>query len=235
MSKSLFAAAAAMFIVHVGVAGAEDSAAAVRSGQVYRACAACHSLQPGVHLTGPSLANMWGRKAATVGDYGRYTQALQNADVVWDENSLQAWVAAPQTMVPGTNMTFRGIAQPETRLDLIAFLRQALAPGGAAKVVKNGLIPQELADGQIPPDLSAPDPKERITGMRHCRDAYHITLATGAEFPFWETNVRIKTDSSVRGPKAGMPVLIRSGMAGDRISVVFSSLAELNRFVVEKC
>jgi cytochrome c len=188
-----------------------------------------------VHLTGPSLADMWGRKAATVADYGRYTQALKKADIVWDENSLQAWIADPQIMVPGTNMTFRGIDRHDARLSLVAFLRLALAPGGGAKAVKEGLIPQQLAEGQIPPDLSSPDPKERITSIRHCRDAYHIATADGSEFPFWETNVRIKTDTSARGPKKGEPVLLRSGMAGDRISVVFASLEDIGRLIPEKC
>jgi cytochrome c len=71
--------------------------------------------------------------------------------------------------------------------------------------------------------------------IRHCGDAYHVTIADGAKFPFWETNVRLKIDTSPRGPKPGEPVLHRSRMVGDRVSVIFSSLAELRQSIAEKC
>ena len=219
-----------------GTAWAQDTADMARKGAAaYRLCAACHSLQPGVHLSGPSLAGLWGKKAATISDYRRYTEVLKKTEFHWDEITLNAWVANPQAMVPGTTMTFRGVEQDDTRANLIAFLRQALAAGGAAKVVQDGLIAKSMAEGQIPPDLSSLGANQRIKAMRHCRDAYYVTTVDGAEFPFWETNVRIKTDSSPRGPKIGEPVLLRSGMAGDRVSVVFSSLAEVSRLVAEKC
>src|SRR5437870_1200152 len=138
-------------------------------------------------------------------------------------------------MVPGTTMTFRGIDRDETRANLIAFLRRALAPGGATKVVSDGLIPEDMAEGQMPPTLSSVGANQRIRQIRHCRDAYYITTVDGAEFPFWESNVRIKTDTSVRGPKRGEPVLLRSGMVGDRVSVVFSSVADVKALVSESC
>jgi len=216
-------------------AHAQSPAEARQGAPAYRLCAACHSLKPGVHLSGPSLANLWDKRAAATAGYGRYTDALKNSGIVWDENTLNAWLADAQAMVPGTAMTFRGIKENETRSNLIAFLRQALAPGGAEQVVKDGLIPQSLAEGQIPPDLSSAGTNQRITEIRHCRDAYYITTADGARLPFWEANVRIKTDSSPRGPKSGEPVLLHSGMAGDRISVVFSSLSDIRRLIAEKC
>jgi cytochrome c len=178
---------------------------------------------------------MWGRRAATLSDFGRYTDALKKSEFVWDEITLYAWVADPQTMVPGTTMTFRGIENGKSREDLIAFLRLALVPNGGAKVVKEGMIPAGMAQGQIPADLSSAGPNQRITEIRHCGDGYHVTTADGAKFPFWETNVRLKVDTSPRGPRSGEPVLHRSGMVGDRVSVIFSSLAELRQSIAEKC
>jgi cytochrome c len=92
-----------------------------------------------------------------------------------------------------------------------------------------------MAQGQIPEDLSSLGANQRIREIRRCRDAYHVTTADGARFPFWETNVRIKIDTSPRGPKAGEPVLVRAGMVGDRVSIVFSSLADLKILLTEKC
>jgi cytochrome c len=239
MEKLMFKLSVAAIGVIAALAGttkAENTTQMIRNGaQAYQLCAGCHSLKFGVHLTGPSLANLWGMRAASISDYVRYTAALKKSDFIWDEITLNAWLANPQLMVPGTAMTFRGIEKDETRDNLIAFLRLALAPDGMAKVVKDGLIPERMAVGQMPPALATVDANQRIKQIRHCRDAYYVTTADGVEFPFWETNVRLKTDTGARGPKTGEPVLLRSGMAGDRVSIVFSNLSEINRLVVEKC
>ncbi|MDP6624238.1 MAG: hypothetical protein QF754_18440 [Alphaproteobacteria bacterium] len=236
MLKSSACAALAILMAFAGAANSEEKAEMVKKGApAYRICAACHSLQPGVHLSGPSLAGLWGKKAASVDDYGRYTEALRKEDLVWDEDTLNAWLADPQAMVPGTTMTFRGVEKDDVRANLIAFLRRAMTEGGTVKVVKEGLVSERMASGPVPPELSSLGANQRITEIRHCRDGYFITTADGAKFPFWETNVRIKIDTSLRGPKKGEPVLLRSGMAGDRVSVVFSSLAEFKNLVAEKC
>jgi cytochrome c len=236
MSNSFFnVLAIGLLLMLAASAQAQVQNETARKGaQAYRVCAACHSLQPGVHLSGPSLADRWGKMAATIAGFGRYTEALKNSGIIWEENSLNAWIANPQAMIPQTTMTFRGVEDEATRRSLIVFLRQALAPGGAEMAVKAGLISRDMADGPIPEDLSAHGANQRIKEIRHCRDAYHITTADGAQFPVWEANVRIKIDTSSRGP-GRQPVLIRSGMVGDRISVVFSSLAGLDGLLVEKC
>jgi cytochrome c len=236
MSQSSLIATVGVILTLAGATQAQDQVDTIKNGaQAYRICASCHSLQPGVHLTGPSLADRWGKKVATVADYGRYTQALNKADFVWDEITLNAWLAKPQSMVPGTTMMIRGIENDATRGSLIAFLRQAMVPGGKERVVQDGLISERMAEGQIPEDLSSLGPNQRIKEIRHCHDAFYVTMEDGAKFPFWETNVRLKIDTSQRGPKHGEPVLVRSGMAGDRVSVVFSSSAELGRLIAEKC
>jgi cytochrome c len=234
-SFSTYAALGALLML-AGSAAAQDSADAVKKGaQAYRICAACHSLQPGVHLSGPSLADRWGKEAGTIADFGRYTEALKTSGIIWEENSLDAWIANPQAMVPKTTMTFRGVEQAETRSSLIAFLRRALAPGGTKQVVDSGLISRQMAEGPIAEDLSSLGSNQRIREIRHCRDAYYVTTGDGTQFPFWETNVRIKIDTSSRGPKKGEPVLVRSGMAGDRVSVVFANLSDLTALLAEKC
>jgi cytochrome c2 len=114
--------------------GADDMAK--KGTATYRLCAACHSLQPGMHLSGPSLANLWGKRAATTPDFGRYTDALKKTGIVWDENTLYAWVADPQAMVPGTTMTFRGIENDESRAQISSLFcvwhsRRMAGPGEA--------------------------------------------------------------------------------------------------------
>ena len=203
--------------------------------EVYRVCSACHSLQPGVHLTGPSLADMWGKKVASAEGFVRYSKALESQDVTWDENTLNAWLADPKAMVPGNYMTFRGLRNDRDRGDLIAFLKLATAAGGAKAVVDKGLITADGAEGQTPEDLSALGPNQQVAGLRHCRDTYFVATADGTETPYWEMNVRFKTDTSKFGPPSGKPVITRSGMMGDRVSIVFSNAAEITAAVKTKC
>ena len=50
---------------------------------VFRKCQACHSLEPGKNILGPSLAGIVGRKAGAEPGYS-YSPALKQADIVWD-------------------------------------------------------------------------------------------------------------------------------------------------------
>src|SRR3990172_5491292 len=72
-----------------------------RGASVYRACVACHSLEPGLHLTGPSLAGSWGKKVASAADFPRYSKALKSQEFSWDEITLNAWIADPAAFVKG--------------------------------------------------------------------------------------------------------------------------------------
>lgn len=206
-----------------------------RGAMVYGACAACHSLEPNLHLTGPSLAGLWEKKAGTQADFPRYSNALKQKDFVWNDATLYAWLANPQAFVPGTYMTFRGIHDEKQRNDLIAFLKIAMGPAGAKSAVAQKLIPADEARGQAPEPLENAGPEERVTAIRHCQNTFFVTTADGKERPFWELNLRLKVDSSSSGPKSDKPALLPAGMQGDRASIVFSSPAEIGKWIVEKC
>jgi cytochrome c len=101
-----------------------------------RACAACHSLEPGRNMTGPSLAGVWGRKAGTLQSFDRYSPALKSSNVTWDAASLDQWLKKPSRFIPHSRMTFPGIADPQTRADLVAYLKQAST--GTAQTAQQG-------------------------------------------------------------------------------------------------
>jgi cytochrome c len=216
-----------------GTAQAEGNAR--RGVQFYRACIGCHSLEPGVHLTGPSLAGLWGQGAGRADGFIRYSSGLRSAEFVWDETSLNAWLANPKAMMPETYMIYRGLQNEQDRADLTAFLALAMAPGGAKTVVERGLARPADVRGQRPDPLGSPPPDVRVTAIRHCRDSYFVTTANGVETPYWEMNVRLKLDTRGTGPQPGRPEIIGAGMVGDRVSIVFSNLQELTQFVAEKC
>jgi cytochrome c len=206
--------------------GAGDPA---RGAALFQQCAACHSVEPGVHLTGPSLAAVWNRRAGSVPGFVRYTDALKRAGISWDAPTLDRWLARPQAVVPDTTMTFPGIENPRQRADMVAYLK-ALAEGKAPPAPGGGM----MAMGPRA-DLKKVGKERRVTAIRHCGDAYHVTTESGRTVPYWEFNLRFKTDSSPNGPERGKPVLAPQGMQGDRAQLVFSSLDDLKRFLVERC
>src|SRR5688572_16530780 len=218
-----------------GFAGAQDTPDAHRGGEPYRACVACHSLEPGSHLTGPSLAGAFGREAGKAAGFDRYSAGLKAADFVWDADTLNAWLADPQAMIPGTFMIFPGIEDDRARADLVAFLAVATVPGGGEAVVAQGLAPHEYVQGQTPEPLAPASDAQTVTALRHCGDSYFVTTGDGTEMPFFEMNVRLKLDSRSTGPEPGKPVIVGAGMMGDRVNIIFASVADLTRFLVEKC
>lgn len=96
-----------------------------RGKRLYLQCQACHSLEKGgVNKVGPNLSGFYGRPAASHKGYN-YSPALAKAKIVWDEATLDRWLTRPSSVVPGNKMVFAGVAKPEDRKALIAYLRQA--------------------------------------------------------------------------------------------------------------
>jgi cytochrome c len=213
-------------------AASADSALgdATHGAVLFRQCAACHSVEPGHHLTGPSLASIWGHRSGSVSGFGRYSPALKRAGLTWDAATLDRWLARPEALVPETTMTFPGVADPRQRADLVAYLK-AVAEGKAPTATGGGM----MMGGGPGANLKQVGKDRRVTAIRHCGDAYHVTTETGRTIPFWEFNLRFKTDSSPLGPEPGKPVLAPQGMQGDRAQLVFSGLEDLKRFLVERC
>ena len=192
--------------------------------KAFRNCAACHSLAPDVNLTGPSLSGLWGRKAGALESFVRYSDALKSSGIVWNEQTLDKWLRDPQAMVPGNFMAFAGLKDDEAREDLIAFLQAASEPGSPLAGKPRGL-----------PNLKEAPPEARVKAIRHCKDSYFVTDGAGKTIPYWEFNLRFKTDSSASGPRPGAPVMVGQGMQGDRAQVVFSKPEEISRFIRKGC
>ncbi len=86
-------------------------------------CAACHTIGAGGQaLAGPNLHGIIGRAVASNPRFG-YTQALIDHGGRWDAARMDAWLAAPMQVVPGTRMAFAGVRDPMERADLIAYLQ----------------------------------------------------------------------------------------------------------------
>jgi cytochrome c2 len=132
-----FAIAALATIAFLSPASAQLGDAA-RGQQNFRACAPCHSLEPDRNMTGPSLANLWGRKAGSLPSFERYSEALKGSGIIWDDRSLDGWLTDPNRMVPDNEMPFNGIKDTRVRADLLAFLKDATKPGASQQTAQQG-------------------------------------------------------------------------------------------------
>lgn len=197
---------------------------------LFRACAACHSLEPDKNMTGPSLSGLWDRQAGSLKSFSRYSDAIKSSGIIWNENSLDPWLKNPHEFIPDSEMTFRGISDAKARSDLIAFLKEATQPGYVSTAQSGGGMM-----GGSAPNLKKLDPEDQVRKITYCGDTYRVTTADGKTRKFWERNLRFKTDSSAEGPEKGAPAIAGAGMMGDRASVIFSAPEEWAQFVVREC
>jgi cytochrome c len=87
---------------------------------VFKACAACHATDH-VNRVGPGLGGIIGRKSGDVAGF-RYSTAMKNYGVIWDDKLLNAYLESPQKAVPGNRMPYAGLKDETARADLIGYL-----------------------------------------------------------------------------------------------------------------
>jgi cytochrome c len=205
-----------------------------RGRGVFNACAACHSLEPNRSMTGPSLADLWNRKAGSLASFPRYSSALKSSGVVWNDKTLDDWVKDPQHLIPGNDMPFQGIKNDQQRADLLAFLKQATQPGHApSQSGQGGQMGGMMGGGDL--NLKTVGPEQRVQGISYCRDTYRVATADGHTRVFWERNLRLMIDSSENGPDKGAPALVGAGMMGDRADAIFAAPEEISGFIKHAC
>ena len=204
---------------------------AALGARAFRACAACHSVEANRNMTGPSLAEVWNRKAGSLASFPRYSDAMKSSGVIWNDETLDAYLKNPAEFMPGNHMTFPGVPDAKARSAIIAFLKQAGGDRQTAQMPMGGMHSMQRAA----PNLKTVEASSRIKAITYCHDTFKVTTTDGKTRDFWERNLRFKTDSSEEGPNKEQPAIVNAGMMGDRASVIFSSPEEISRFITRGC
>jgi nitrite reductase (NO-forming) len=150
------------------VADVRGDAAAGR--QVFRKCQACHAMEPGKNILGPSLSGIVGRKAGDEPSYS-YSPAMKQANIVWNVATLDAYLADPEKVVPGNKMPFPGLKTGQDRTDVIAYL----AASGTGAQQTAAAAPQSPV---LPPTANSPPASPTGADIGFVPDARY-TLRSG--------------------------------------------------------
>jgi cytochrome c len=97
-----------------------------RGADVFRACVACHTLGADqANRAGPTLANLFGRRIATLPGYN-FSEALKRLDIVWTPETVsKLFEIGPALYTPGTKMPEQRIGSEQDRAALVQFLERA--------------------------------------------------------------------------------------------------------------
>ena len=109
-------------LVALGSSAALAAGDPAQGAKVFNKCKVCHSADQPKNKIGPHLVGIIGRKAGSVEGFS-YSQAMKQSGIVWDEATLDKYLADPKADVPHTKMAFVGLSSEEDRQNVIAYLK----------------------------------------------------------------------------------------------------------------
>jgi cytochrome c len=113
--------AALIASAHLQTLAAMQTGDATRGKMVFEhRCTGCHAMD--TNREGPQLRTVYGRKAGSVSGF-KYSEALLSSGLTWTPATLDRWLADPDAMVPGNNMSFQ-TPKAADRNDIIAYFEQ---------------------------------------------------------------------------------------------------------------
>ena len=124
-----FALAALMLALAACVSdpGSVEEESIALGERAYQKCYSCHALEPGRNdLSGPTLHAIVGRRVATEPHF-EYSSAMRQfaeREPIWTRELIDRFSADPEALVPGTSMSFHGIADDTERGALIEYLER---------------------------------------------------------------------------------------------------------------
>ena len=121
MKNIVMALSACAFLASAGLAQAAD----VKAGEkVFKKCKSCHMVKKDKHKTGPSLVNLFGRTAGTAEGFKKYSKAMKNSGITWNDETITAYMKDPKGYIKGNRMSFRGLKKDKDIANLLSYLKQ---------------------------------------------------------------------------------------------------------------
>ena len=122
MTRLLCGTVAGLFSVMLAANAWADGDAA-KGKRVFNKCKTCHELTAEKNKIGPNLVGIIGRKSGSVANF-KYSSAMKNANLVWDEKTIDTYLTDPKKLVPGNKMVLAPIKDAAERANLIAYLKE---------------------------------------------------------------------------------------------------------------
>jgi cytochrome c2/cytochrome b561 len=109
------------------------------ANETYKWCGFCHSLKKGDKpKVGPNLYAIFGQKAASVPNfaYSKAMAAKRDEGLIWDEASMDKYLADPDGFIPGTSMIISSgpVSDAKVRRAVINMLKRDVMEGAVDSV-----------------------------------------------------------------------------------------------------
>ena len=109
----------------VPIAALLPTADAAKGAEVFKKCAACHTInQGGANGIGPNLYATLGEPVGQGKGGFAFSDALKAVGGTWTWDAMNAWLTSPRKFANGTKMTFAGLSNPQDRANVILYLNQ---------------------------------------------------------------------------------------------------------------
>jgi cytochrome c len=189
MSKFLKLASAATLALLIPMASASAEGDAAKGEKVFRKCKACHAVGEGAkNKVGPHLNDIIGRAAGTAEGF-KYSKAMKAAGeggIVWDDESLAAYLEKPRDYIKGNRMSFAGLRKEADRANVIAYLKTFSEGTESAAAAEPEAEPSQQAAA-----VSAAADTNMAAAALPTHGVFHLGReATAEEIAAWNIDIR---------------------------------------------
>jgi cytochrome c len=147
----------------VPIAAMLATADPAKGADVFKKCAACHTIEQGApNGIGPNLYATVGEAIAQGKGGYAFSDSLKSKSGKWDFDTLNVWLTNPRKFAEGTKMTFAGLPSEQDRANVIVYLNSmgsklplpaapapTAAPTGTAPTPENVSEKAPVAPGQL--------------------------------------------------------------------------------------